>query len=145
MNMGFSRLLLAILMLGFSATAFAQGGLGQVPDPISSQELSTILNRHAKPTFDQWIAIDEHVERYADSFQELRDGPIQKLLLKTRALSGGVPNAKVVEDYMRELDKVETRIRTLDNQLFDSILTLLHVKINTWAWNARVRRASERD
>ena len=125
MNMGFSRLLLAILMLGFSARAFAQGGLGQVPDPISSQELSTILNRHAKPTFDQWIAIDEHVERYADSFQELRDGPIQKLLLNARALSGGAPNAKVVEGYMRELDKVETRIRTLDNQLFDSILTLL--------------------
>lgn len=141
---GFVALLLTALVLLVARPAAAQGTSGQLPDPISLQDLTMLLDRYVAATPAQWEKIDGFHTRYKDDFKKLRDGEIQKFLDDARKLQsqGGMPDRKVVEEYFKDQQQIESRIRALDNRLFDEIQGALD-ETQTVAM-PRVRLARER-
>jgi len=136
-------LIVAILLATLLAPRVsAQGTMGQFPDPISTPELTRLLERYLSLRPEQWPAIEVAHDEYRRQFQELRDGDIQRVLDASGAMQGTIPTKAVVEDLMRRTDRATNRIRGLDERLFDQIgLALDDGQV---AALIRVRQARER-
>lgn len=118
-------LLLCLVTLVPVRGALAQGTSGQLPDPISSQDLQVYLNRYIHPSPEQWAPIEQFHDQYKAAFAQLREGDIERFLQDGRAFNGTMPSKKQIEEFMQRMDRLYGRIRTLDNQLFDQIQTVL--------------------
>ncbi|HMN96224.1 MAG TPA: hypothetical protein PKC43_07915 [Phycisphaerales bacterium] len=115
-----------LALAAIARPAAAQGTSGQLPDPVSLQELTALLDRYVGASPAQWEQIDAIHDRYKTEFARLRDGEIQKFLDDARKLQGGgIPDRKLVEDYFRDQTRIESRIRALDSGLFDQIQGVL--------------------
>ena len=134
-------IVLAALLPG--TALFAQGTMNQLPDPISTKEFTQLLNRHVKPTFEQWELIEDARDVYLDSFKELRDGAIATFLENSTEMQGGaVPTRAVVEKYLRDLARVEKLIRGVDDALLNSVLSIL--REDQYAALERARQTRQR-
>lgn len=119
-----ARSVIAFLLLVLCvAPVQAQGTMGQVSDPMSSQEAAVYLKRYVKPTFEQWELIEDAQDVYLEKYTLLRDGSIADFLKESQKLnrSGGMPNIEEVRKYMESQKRVNGRVRQLDEQFFDSI------------------------
>lgn len=117
-------IVLAALLPG--TALFAQGTMNQLPDPISSKEFVQLLNRHVKPTFEQWGLIEDARDDYLDSFKKLRDGAIARFLEESTEMQNGtIPTRAAVEEFLRDLARVENLIRGVDDALLNSVLSIL--------------------
>ncbi|MCA9284258.1 MAG: hypothetical protein KDA22_03520, partial [Phycisphaerales bacterium] len=132
----------ALLILALGRSAAAQGTSGQFPDPVSSRDLLVILDRYVKPDPEQWTAIERFHDTYKAEFAALREGDIDKFLQDARSMQGRMPSTKQMEDYIHRMDRINDRIRTLDNRLIDQIQTVLRDDQITQV--PRVRLARER-
>lgn len=119
-------LLLAVIVAGAAtAPASAQGTSGMLPDPISSSELTSYADRLGL-SGDQRRAIGQFYEQYHERFRTLRDGEIDDFLESMRGLSGfSMPERNVIEEFIRDLKRVQSRIRALDESFFADIQVLL--------------------
>jgi len=121
-----ARRLMAILLVACAAllvvpTAQAQGTSGQLPDPITSQELARWLNRYIAPTPAQWAAIDAAHGRYKEEFSRLREGEIEKFLQQTRQMQGQMPDRATMKNFVDTWQRLNQRIRSLDGRFFDEV------------------------
>ncbi|MFO0827255.1 MAG: hypothetical protein U0572_03810 [Phycisphaerales bacterium] len=129
-----------------SAPARAQGTSGQVPEPISTSDLQTLMRRYVRPTPAQWDAIESLHDDYRDAFRQLREGEIEKFLADMRALqSTGMPKREVVEDYLRKYDRLRHRIEELDGTLLDGVATIVGDEKKAGVARARDARARTRE
>jgi len=101
--------------------ADAQGTMGQFPDPISTPQLTRLLERYMTIRPEQWTPIETAHDAYRAEFQALRDGDMQRVMDDMSKMGFGIPTRAVVEDLLRRSDRVLTRVRALDNRLFDQI------------------------
>jgi hypothetical protein len=142
-----ARRLMAILLVAFlsmlvAPSASAQGTSGQLPDPISSQELARWLNRYISPSPAQWTAIDAAHERYKEEFGRLREGEIEKFLQQTRQMQGQMPDRATMKSFVETWQRLNQRIRSLDTRFFDEVQSA--VEEAQMQRMARVRTARER-
>ncbi len=138
-----STLVVALAVLLPGTGLFAQGTMNQLPDPISSKEFVQLLNRHVKPTFEQWGPIEDARDAYLDSFKELRDGAIARFLEEsTEMQSGTIPTRAAVEEFLRDLARVENLIRGVDDALLNSVLSIL--REDQYAALERARQTRQR-
>jgi len=110
-----------------AAVSHAQGTRGAVPDPISSRDLTGYAARFAL-TEEQRGAIDSFHEQYRARFRELRAAEIESLLQQTgRMFAGGfrMLDRPAIEESIKILDRVMSRIRSLDGGFFDDLQTVL--------------------
>ena len=140
-----SVILLYVLLFG-TASVYAQGTMGQVADPMNSKQLAKYLKRYVNPTFDQWIVIEDIHSDYLEEFSALRDGPITDFLEEARALSssGGVPDMESVKKYLASQERVNDRIRRLDEQCFNSMVAVLQADQIAGLQRARLARKRAR-
>ncbi len=137
--------IIAIASLAIVAPAGAQGTSGQVPDPMSSAELSKLLQLYVQPTKDQGAAIESLHDDYREQFRKLRDGDIEKFLQKMKALQGGMmPSKDQVEDFTKGYERVQRQIAEIDDAFFDGIATLLGENRRASVDRARDARARTR-
>ncbi len=134
--------------------ACAQGTMGSVPDPISAAELDGYAKRLGLSAH-QRVALEQFHEQYREAFSALREGEIEKFLNENPLAGGtgggrggqggpgggrggrGGQNAgaiglmlgnvdpETVKDSLRQLETINSKIKSLDNTLFDQIQSLL--------------------
>ena len=108
------------------ADATGQGTMNQVADPMTTKQFTQLMNRHVKPTFEQWELMEGAQDAYLESYQKLRDGPIAKFMNDATMLqSGFMPTRSQVEQYLRDAARVEKLVRSVDEAFFSSVQTLL--------------------
>jgi hypothetical protein len=133
------------LQASLCASAHAQGTMGTVPDPISASELDGYARRLGLST-QQRAALEQFHEQYRIAFSALREGEIERFLDDNpfsggggggggRARRGGGGpgvgtmlgniDRQAVEDAIKQLDAINSKIKALDNTLFDQIQTLV--------------------
>ena len=105
----------------------AQGTMQQLPDPMGSKQLLRLIDRHLDPTPEQWLLVDELHATYLERFKALREGPIETFLSESNRMmmSASMPDRKTFDRFMQKLDRVESRIRSVDDELFEAIIPLL--------------------
>lgn len=116
---------LALVVVVMPRSVHAQGTSDQLPDPISTRELGQWLDRFVRAAPEQWESIDRFHEEYKTEFATLRATDIEKYLKDTKAIQGGMPQKKAMEQWVNETRRLRTRIRNLDTKLFDQIQTIL--------------------
>ncbi len=127
-----------------SSTTHAQGTSGQLPDPISAVELSKLMRDFVRPTNEQATAIEALHDSYKERFRALREGDIEKFLMKMQQLQGGsVPGKAQVDEFVRGYERVFKQIEDLDDSFFAAVATLLgdeRAQATARAKDARARR-----
>jgi len=137
--LAFALLLVVVVM---PRSVHAQGTSDQLPDPVSTRELGQWLDRFVRAAPEQWESIDRFHEEYKTEFAALRETEIEKYLKDTKAIQGGMPQKKAMEQWVSESRRLRTRIRSLDTKLFDQIQTsLTDAQMSDFP---RVRMARER-
>ncbi|MHC4416653.1 MAG: Spy/CpxP family protein refolding chaperone [Planctomycetota bacterium] len=118
---------LALPLVLMTDRARGQGTSGAVPDPISSRDLSRYSARLGLSD-QQRQAIEPFHEEYRAAFRQLREGEIEELLQETGRLRAaglrGLDRA-AIEAGLKNLNRVMSRIRALDDHLFDQIQGVL--------------------
>ena len=126
----FARFILhAVILLAATLAArpcFGQGTMGTVPDPISSRDLVNYGDRLGLSD-QQRQAIESLHEQYREEFRVLRETDIEKYLQQSRGWQGFGMTAsrKEVEDQLRDLENVLSKVKTTDNRFFDQVQGLL--------------------
>lgn len=119
--LGSVTLIAAAAALMTTGAACAQGTSGQLPEPLSAQDLTRFLDRYVRPTAAQWDTIDTFHEQYKTEFKRLRDGEIEEFLEKSKKLQGTMPQRATVEEWTKDHSRLFAKIKTLDGRLFDQI------------------------
>ncbi|MFO0873838.1 MAG: hypothetical protein U0575_07685 [Phycisphaerales bacterium] len=104
-----------------SRPAFAQGTSGQLPEPISAQDLTRYLDRYVRPNAAQWEKIDAFHEQYKADFKRLREGEIEAFLNESKKMQGGMPQRAALEEWTKNQKRLFGKIKALDNRLFDQV------------------------
>ncbi|MHC5113891.1 MAG: hypothetical protein ACYTGP_05630 [Planctomycetota bacterium] len=117
---------IAALLLLPVAPAAGQGTDGALADPVSTRELLGYADRLELST-QQRAGLESIHDQYKHDFRVLRDGDIAKFLAESRKMqnSGRMPDRKVVQTMFERMEKLQTRIRTLDDRLFDQLQPML--------------------
>ncbi len=143
------RITVALLLGAFlsvplitASRASAQGTSGTLPNPISSGQLMQYADR-LDLSRQQRGALESMHDEYKRDFRLLREGEIAAFLEKQQSMQGGIPTRDAVEKLLDELDKVQTKIKVLDNRLFDRALPILSERQQVQI--PRIRLARERD
>jgi hypothetical protein len=143
----FARLLAVVVAVAFARVAPAQGTSGQLPEPISTVELVSLLDTYVQPRPEQWDAIETLHDDYRDAFRTLRDGDMERFLTEDmrKMQGGGMPSKSQLDSYLRKMDSIEAKVKELDDRLFDGISATLDAKQQAElprARDARDRRRS---
>ena len=103
-----------------------QGTMGQLPDPMSSEELQTHLGRYLDFDVDQALRIGPMHEEYLIEFKALRDGRITAWLEDARELQGTsqIPDVRALRRFVGEQESILASIRKIDDRLFNRISEL---------------------
>jgi len=119
-----AALVSALFMTGH---AIGQGTSGTLPGPISSRDLATWADQ-LELGDEQRQAIDPFHEEYREAFRQLRDGAIEQYLQEVGGMMGrgfrGL-DKDAIEDSLRKLNRLMTRISLLDEGLFNNIQSVL--------------------
>jgi uncharacterized protein (UPF0335 family) len=121
------RLLAVLAAVTLSRVAPAQGTSGQLPEPISTIELIRLLDTYVQPRPEQWDAIETLHDDYRDAFRALREGDMEKFLTEDmrKMQGGGMPSKAQLDSYLKRMDSIESRVKELDDRLFDGIAAVL--------------------
>ena len=114
-------------VLASTAPVAAQGTSGMLPSPMTVRDLDRFADR-LNLTADQRRALDEAHDEYHADFRTLRQGDIEQYLEEVRGLwSRGFRslNREAIEASLTKLDRLMTRIRLLDDQLFDAMQSVM--------------------
>ena len=98
-----------------------QGTMGQLPDPMSSEELQTHLGRYLDFDVDQALRIGPMHEEYLIEFKALRDGRITAWLEDARELQGTsqIPDVRALRRFVGEQESILASIRKIDLPNFE--------------------------
>lgn len=117
-----------VAILSLAAPVAGQGTMGTVPDPISSRELSRYADRLGLSA-QQRQAIQVMHDGYREEFRLLREGAIEEFLLSARGLRGGAAalmmDREATEQSLKDLAAIQSKIKSLDNRLFDQVQSVL--------------------
>ena len=121
------RLLAVLAAVTLSRVAPAQGTSGQLPEPISTIELIRLLDTYVQPRPEPWDAIETLHDDYRDAFRALREGDMEKFLTEDmrKMQGGGMPSKAQLDSYLKRMDSIESRVKELDDRLFDGIAAVL--------------------
>ncbi|MHC4769125.1 MAG: hypothetical protein ACYTEI_10495 [Planctomycetota bacterium] len=118
---------LALSALFMTGRVCGQGTSGTLPGPISSHELASWADQ-LELSEEQRRAIEPFHEEYREAFRRLRDGEIEQYLQELGGMMGrgfrGL-DKEAIEDSLRKLDRLMTRISLLDDGLFDNTQSVL--------------------
>ncbi|UCD74543.1 MAG: hypothetical protein JSV91_12235 [Phycisphaerales bacterium] len=121
-------LVLAVLFAApaaISPQAAAQGTFGTLPDPISTSELMSYAHRLGLSPQQRQAVLSFH-DQYKREFRALREGEIAAFLSEMeQANTGGMPQRKLIEDLLKGMNRLTTKIAGVDNRLMDQIQTIL--------------------
>lgn len=122
---------LAAVLLGavfaLSPQAHAQGTNGMLPDPIADHDLSAYARRLGLSE-QQRLAIDAFHAQYLEEFRRLRQEQIDPYLQESANILGRImlsADSKEAKSSLNELNRLISRIRSLDEGLFNQIQTVL--------------------
>ncbi len=121
------RLLAVALWLLPASGALAQGTSGSLPDPISSRDLTGYAERLGLSP-EQLQALEPFFDEYRNDFRALREGEIEAFLgglngMWMRGFRG--LDRQAVTESLEKADRVESRIRLLDEHFFNQLSSLL--------------------
>ncbi len=121
------RLVSLALWLVPVSGALAQGTSGSLPDPISSRDLAGYAERLALSP-QQLQALEPFFDEYREAFRVLRENEIEDYLggltgMWTRGFRG--LDRQAVEESLEKSERVESRIRLVDEHFFNQLSTLL--------------------
>ncbi|MCE9618941.1 MAG: hypothetical protein K8R92_03420 [Planctomycetes bacterium] len=133
-----------VMALCIAAPARAQGTSGQVPDPMSSAELSRLLNLYVHPTKEQGASIEGLHDSYRERFRMLRENEIERFLTKMKEMQGGMPKKEQIEEFTKGYDRVNKQIAEVDDSFFDGVATLLGEERRAAVQRARDARSRTR-
>lgn len=134
-----------LLALALTPRVCAQGTMGMLPGPISTQELDGYAQRLALSP-QQRRALDAIHDQYKQEFRVLRDGEIAAFLKTMREMDSGgsMPPRKKVEDFLQQMDALSRKIAALDNRLFDQLQNSLTEEQLLMMPRARMARQRDR-
>lgn len=124
--------------------ALGQGTSGQIPDPISTASLRSLLSLYVRPSPAEWETIESLHDDYREAFRQLREGDIETFLTETRAMQQAMPSKRTMEDFFRKYDRVNKRIEQIDGTLFDGIAVIVGDERRSGVDRARDARARQR-
>ena len=118
--------LLCVVVLAGARPAAAQGTMGMLPDPLSSRDLSEYAGRLALSDL-QREALEAAHDEYKRQFAALREGEIAAFLEEMRTMqgTGGMPDLEVVESFLSKWERLQGRIKALDEAFFTRLEPLL--------------------
>ncbi|MEM7228959.1 MAG: hypothetical protein AAF432_09110 [Planctomycetota bacterium] len=116
--------LMVIISVMHAGDVRAQGTMGMLPDPMTTSELMRDVNRlNCSP--EQVQAIQHAHATYRANFRVLREGDIAEVMALMGGMNNQMPNREEITELLREMDRVQKKISTLDQQLFDSVAIVL--------------------
>ncbi len=115
-------LAVALTLLPAAPRAAAQGTSELLPDPVTSLDLIRYAERLSLSP-DQRLAAETAHDEYKRQFKAFREGEIDEFLKSMQALQSGgmMPRREVVEAFLEKLDRLQSRIRLLDDSLFSAL------------------------
>jgi len=123
--------LLLLVLLGplflHLTEALGQGTDGALPDPIADRGLSAYARRLGLSA-EQRLAIDAYHAQYLDEFRQLREKDIDRYMRESANVLRRFmfsASSKETRRSLNELDRLMSRIKSLDEGLFDRIQTVL--------------------
>ncbi|MCP3904502.1 MAG: hypothetical protein GY715_12815 [Planctomycetes bacterium] len=137
--------LLTVLLLLPVAPAAGQGTDGAFADPVSTHELMKYADR-MELSGQQRAALESIHDRYKDDFRALRDGEIARFLKETRSMqsAGMMPERKALQEMFDGMEKLQTKIRSLDDRLFDQLQPMLTDDQSSMLPRVRLQRERHR-
>jgi len=136
-------LVLAFLVL--SRAAAGQGTTGTLSDPMSTHQLMQFADRLGLDA-DQRLTIESIHDEYKIAFRKLRENEIDDFLKEMRSSQnmGMMPKRDVIEAMLKKMQRLEARIKSLDDRLFDQLLPTLREEQLPWLDRVRLTRARQR-
>ncbi|MHC5113892.1 MAG: hypothetical protein ACYTGP_05635 [Planctomycetota bacterium] len=119
--------LVLVALLLAPSTALGQGTSNTLPDPIAGADLSAYARRLGLSE-QQRLAIDASHETYLAAFAVLREREIEKFLEESNTLMRSfwsTPDTRGMRSALRTYERLLGRIKSLDEQLFDEVQSLL--------------------
>ena len=116
-----------LVVAGTGTRAMAQGTSGRLPSPVSSRDLD-LYGETLQLTPSQRDAIDTFHEQYREDFRVLREQEIEQYLQEVSGFWGrgfGSFDREAIKDSLQELSRLMSRIRLLDDRLFDQVGSVL--------------------
>ena len=116
-----------LVVAGTGTRAMAQGTRGMLPSPVSSRDLD-LYREILELTPPQRDAIDAFHEQYRADFRILREREIEHYLQEVSGFWGrgfGSFDREAIKDSLEELSRLMSRIRLLDDRLFDQVGSVL--------------------
>jgi len=137
--------LIAVLLLAPAAPVAGQGTDGALADPVSTRELMGYADR-LELSAQQRAGLESIHDQYKHDFRILRDGEIAKFLTESRSMqsAGRMPDRKVVKAMFERMEKLKTRIRSLDDRLFDQLQPMLAEEQVSMLPRVRLQRERKR-
>ncbi|MCH7798856.1 MAG: hypothetical protein IID28_10495 [Planctomycetes bacterium] len=135
--------LLALLVLARSAAA--QGTTGTLADPMSTAQLMQYADR-LQLDAGQRLAIESIHDEYKSEFRRLRDNEIDDFLKSMHSMQsvGMMPDRARVEAFFKKMQRLQGRIKTLDDRLFDQLLPILNEEQLPMLSRVRLARQRQR-
>ncbi|MHC4416798.1 MAG: Spy/CpxP family protein refolding chaperone, partial [Planctomycetota bacterium] len=118
---------LALSAVVVTGRAFGQGTSGMLPGPVSSHDLAAWADR-LELSEQQRQAIEPFHEQYREAFRQLREGEIEGYLQEVGGMwrrGFRTLDREGIEDSLRKLDRVMTKISLLDDGLFNNVQSVL--------------------
>jgi hypothetical protein len=109
---------------GVTGSARGQGTDGSTADPISTADLMRYAERLSLSP-QQRTALERLHDEYKAEFRVLRDGEIAAFMDKAGRLGGVMPTRDTMEELVDELDRVQLKIRLLDERMLDRLSPML--------------------
>lgn len=132
-------LLVTVLAALFAGRAHAQSSGQMVGGPLTTSRFERLLRAYVQPTATEATALDRLHEAYLARFRAELDPEIAAL---GELMQGGVPTMQEFRRFMREIERLQSRIAEADAALFAACTELLAEDRRGGV--ARVRDARER-
>lgn len=132
-------LLVTVLAALFAGRAHAQSSGQMVGGPLTTSRFERLLRAYVQPTATEATALDRLHEAYLARFRAELDPEIAAL---GELMQGGMPSMQEFRRFMREIERLQSRIAEADAALFAACTELLAEDRRGGV--ARVRDARER-
>ncbi|MFM7052241.1 MAG: hypothetical protein ACKOYN_08935, partial [Planctomycetota bacterium] len=109
-------------LLALPEPAAAQGARQMVPGALTTRRLERLLEAYVRPTADEASAIDRLHEQYLERFRAELEPEISSL---SSSMSSGMPTREQFDRFMRDLERVSTRVAEADGAFVDACAGVL--------------------
>ncbi|MBL9120680.1 MAG: hypothetical protein JNL80_12290 [Phycisphaerae bacterium] len=104
---------------------YAQGTVGEFPDPITSVEFAALLRLHTGVTEVEWPVLHVMHEDYIAAAAVLRHGEIQAFLDERTRRMGSFFNVTVEKELLPRRRRAIASLEALERTLFDGVAAIL--------------------